>query len=429
MRPVTSPAGPEAGAPAAPLGDIHAPFLARLRRAGSNPLGFRARDILPWAATGLAILAALLVAPFLDARAAPFTERLATLGALVFLVAAPGLFLGLGKRAFLVSLTLVMGLYGLTGWAGLAFKVDDLAVVGVLLAFGIFGLSGFNLVFVLEEVVYDAHRLLPDRIRRAATLVPTVAVAALAAGLPILTEHGGLHLPALWTASLACTLLMASWWIFDLANRPAAAPLIVRELHLFVAGTLLACALADIVQYGVAAEGLIPPLIAYLALIGTWVYVSYTTLQRTHFLLRGRNAAPWAAILLGATYAIVAYGQADFLRSRTAAVQSLFQQRMGFLIAGVWLGIAFYLARSVWRGTRLLSRLPSLSPRSQAVAQGAANVAGKVLLTERRVGEATLGLLRALDSALPGGSHAGKGWELDADSLEMAPMEKDEREG
>ncbi|MFO1532273.1 MAG: hypothetical protein ABR562_01020 [Thermoplasmatota archaeon] len=411
--------------PAAPPGDIHAPFLARLRRAGSNPAAFRHRSIFLWALLGMAALAVLVILPFLDRRAAPFTERLATLGALVFLFSAPALWLGLGKRAFLISTTVVLGLYGITGWTGAVFHRGDLFVVAVLLGFAVFGLAGFNLVFVLEEIVYDAHRFLPKRLKtRAWVALPSLAALALATGIPWWRGHGGPQLEALWVASLSCTALMFAWWTFSLFNRLELAPAIVRELHLFVAGILLAAGLGDALPYLVSSEALVPGLVAYLALLGTWVYVSYTTLQRTHFLLRGRNAAPWVAILLAATYAIVAHAQSlSEVSGNTAAVQDLFAQRMQYMIVGMALGILFYVGRSVWRGLRLLGRSSALTPRGRAVADQAARVAEGMLVTERRVGEATLHLYRALDDALPGKHLAPTpprtAWELDEGSLAL----------
>lgn len=424
-----------AGGPgAAPDGaDIHHPFLARLRRAGANPAAFRHRSLLVWSVLGIAGLALLVVLPLLYTWAAPFTERLATLCALTFLFAAPGLWLGLGGRSFLISGTFVLILYGVTGWTGAVLSPgNDLLVAGVLLGLAVFGLAGFNLVFVLEEIVYDAHRFLPDMLRtRAWVATPTVAVVALAAGLPWWWGNGGPRLEALWIASLSCVALLGAWWLFTLFNRLVVGPAILRELHLFVVSILLAALLGDALPYLVGAEALVPGLLAYVALLGTWVYVSYTTLQRTHFLLRGRNAAPWVAILLAATYAIVAQAQVLAAKSNaTAAVQQLFRQRMEYMIGGIALGILFYVGRSVWRGLRLIGRSSALSPRGRAVADQAARVAEGMLVTERRVGEATLGFYRAMDHVLPGARAIGptpppprQGWELDEETQEIVKVE------
>jgi hypothetical protein len=397
----------------------HTPFLARVRRFGHSPTAFRHRGIFPWAAAGIAFLSLLILLPYIEPRATPFTQRLATLSALVFLFAAPALWMGLGRRAFAIATPIVLGIYGVTGWTGAFFGGDDLLVVAVILGFAIFGLSGFNLVFVLEEMVYDAHRLLPKRFKTKAWLaVPTLALVALTFGLPRFGLEDSLR--ATWVASIACFALMVGWWIFSAFNDLDIGPTILRELHLFVASLLLIAALADSIPVLVAAEALIPGLIAYLALIGTWVYVSYTTLQRTHFLLRGRNAAPWIAILLAATYAIVAQAQAlSAAANETQIVQELFQVRMEYMVAGVALGIGFYVGRSVWRGLRLISRskdFERLPAEAAAVAQG-------MLGPERGVGHATFGLYRALDGALPGSRLKARGWELDEETQRVRRLD------
>lgn len=443
----------EAPAPAGPPDppDHHTPFLARLRRAGANPSPFRRRGLVALAMWGIAALALLAAVPYLYPRAAPFTERLAALGAMLFVIAAPGLWMGLGRRSFLVAGVLTLAIYGITGWTGAALHQGDLYVPAVFLGLAIFGLAGFNLVFVLEEVVYDAHRHLPARVKsKAWVAVPSLACAGLAAGIPYLVKQPwwvatvGSPLTALWLASLLCTALMAAWWLFALANHVESGPAIVRELHLFVTGILLAALTADSIPPLVAAESLIPGLVAYAALLATWVYVSYTTLQRTHFLLRGRNAAPWVSILLAASYAIVAQAQALKADSNeTQAVQELFRLRMEFMVAGMGVGIAFYVGRSMWRGLRLLQRSGILTPRGKRVAGGAARVAEGLILTERKVGRATLGLYRALDEVLPG--HVvttpptpplppappapPKGWELDEGSHAVVRVADDEERG
>src|SRR5207244_4422543 len=119
-----------------------------------------------------------IVLPFTAPRLAPLSQRAATLASLVFLVATPGLVMGMGRRAFLVATVLVLALYGLTAWGGIAFHLEDLFVVAVLMGFAVFSLAGFNLVFVLEEMVYDAHRLLHLR-SRAWLALPTLLALAL----------------------------------------------------------------------------------------------------------------------------------------------------------------------------------------------------------------------------------------------------------
>ncbi|MEA3190895.1 MAG: hypothetical protein QOD77_1477 [Thermoplasmata archaeon] len=408
----------------------HDPILARLRaaavRIGHSTTPFRQRQIAPWAVLGIVSLGILTVLPFVWARSALVTERLLVLGALVFLVAAPGLWIGLSKRAMAISAVLVLGIYGITAFTLKSAAVQDgplqdLYIVSVIVAFVVFALAGFELVFVLEEMVYDAHRLFLGRRHRHAIL-PLLLVTALSLAIPFWMRHGGPELPATAVAAVVTTLLLAVWWFVRSLNNIDRRHTILRELHLFVAGILMAALLLDGIQYLQAASELIPSLVAYLVLLGTWVYVSYTTLQRAHLLVQGRNAAPWAAILLAASYAIVAHAQAQYFRSEHLAVEDLVAQRISYMVIGVWVGIAFFVVRSVWRAFRMMGVSRSMTPRGRAMADQAARVAEGVLFTERIVGEATKDIYRALDRVLPGTPKAEPapprkaGWELAADA-------------
>jgi hypothetical protein len=171
-------------------------------------------------------------------------------------------------------------------------------------------------------------------------------------------------------------------------------------MHLLILGALGACALADAIQYLQDASGLVPSIVAYLALLGTWVYVSYTTLQRTHFLLRGRNALPWVSILLSASFAIVAHAQGLFLARGSGAVEDLVGQRVTYMVIGVWTGIGFYAARAAWRLLSGIARIREGPVRT--VAKEGARVAGGVVATERLVEAATYRIYKGLDRVIPG---------------------------
>jgi hypothetical protein len=381
-----------------PDGPHARPFLARLRRAGHNPAGFHPRHTSFWLVAGIVLLAVAIVLPFLAPRLAPLSQRTATLASLVFLVATPGLVMGMGRRAFLVATVLVAVLYGLTAWGGIAFHLEDLFILAVVTSFAIFALAGFNLVFVLEEIVYDGHRLLHLR-SRAWLALPTLLAPRLALFIPAWGRYG-IHLPALWVASVLVAAAMLGWWAVRAIEPIPNDAAIVREMHLLVLGALAATGLADAVHYLQEASGLVPSLVAYVALLGTWVYVSYTTLQRTHFLLRGTNALPWVAILLSASFAIVAHAQALFLAQGSPAVESLVGQRVAYMVTGVWIGIGFYAARAVGR---LLSGVAANRKGAvRAVAKEGVRVAGGVLATERLVEAATYRLYKGLDRVLPG---------------------------
>lgn len=409
------------GAPATPLRNwrLHVPFLARLRAQGHEEAGFHAPKVSSWFRLGVAAVAILAVLPFATPEWSHITERLATLGALVFLLAAMGLWLGLGGRAFLVATALVALLYAATAWTTFAFPLADFFVVAVVASFAIFALAGFNLVFVLEEVVYDVHVRLHVR-SRAWEAVPTLLVLAVAVALPWIESRGGPTFPALWTASLACAVVLLGWWFIAVVNRLEGRA-VLRELHLLVIGALLASLAADSIVLLQRLPVLVPSLIAYLVLIGTWVYVTYTTLQRTQFLLRGDDAAPWVAILLGASLAIVAHAQVLFRAQGGQAVTDLADTRLHYLSIGLWLGIAFYVLRSMARILGYLRDTRGMGARGRKVAGKAALVAGSIEGTGERALQGTADLvLRGLDHVLPGPSAPPRrpaGWELDQDRL------------
>ncbi|MEK6975334.1 MAG: hypothetical protein AABY18_03220 [Candidatus Thermoplasmatota archaeon] len=394
------------------------PFMARLRRAGHDEAGFHAPKVGTWFRIGVAAIAVLAVLPFVTPQWSGTTERLATLSSLVFLIAAVGLWLGLGGRAFLVATAMVALLYAATAWTTFAFPLADFFVVALVASFSVFALAGFNLVFVLEEIVYDVHVLLHVR-HRVWEVAPTLLVLAVAVGLPLWEAAGGPEMPALWTASIAASLALLAWWFVAVVNG-IEGRMVLRELHLLVVGALLASAAADAIVLLQRLPLLIPSLIAYLVLIGTWVYVTYTTLQRTHFLLRGDDAAPWVAILLGASLAILAHAQVLFRSQGTQALTDLADTRLHYLSIGLWIGIAFYVLRSLARILGYLRDTRGLGVRGRQVAGTAARVAGSLEGTARGVHDAADVVLRGIDHVLPGQSAPPKrpaGWELDEDRL------------
>ncbi|HUR24887.1 MAG TPA: hypothetical protein VM327_02605 [Candidatus Thermoplasmatota archaeon] len=411
---------------------VHEPFLRRLRRAGRDPASFKGGEARSWFFAGVAALAVLAVVPVVAPGWSTLTERVATLLSLVFLMASVGLWLGMRGRAFLVAGAFVALLYALTFWTRLAFDLQDFFVLAVLVSFGVFSLAGFNLVFVLEEVVYDAHRSIHLK-SRAWELAPTALCMSVTLGLPAWRLYGGPSLPALWTAAVAGSLLLLFWWTVAWANGIRSA-LVLQELHLFAVGALGATALADGLHALEAAAdlpSLVPSLIAYLALIGTWVYASYTTLQRTHFLLRGENWRPWLSILLGASFAILAHSQVLVARDGSRGVADLVDLRVTWLVAGVWLGIAFYAARGFDRIFRFVQATGGLDRRSQAIAHGAERVAGGLVGTERALGGAAVAVFRRLDTVLPGASQLPPPNPVPGDDarapLAAAPGERDDR--
>lgn len=384
-------------------GPVHEPFLRRLRKAGRDPMALRNRA-RTWLYAGVGALVVLAVLPIAAPQWSVLTERVATLLSLVFLMASVGLWMGMRGRAFAVAAVFVLSLYALTFWTRLAFPLQDFFVLAVLVSFAVFALAGFNLVFVLEEVVYDAH-VRVHVVGKGWAALPTAFTLLLVVGLPVWDDMGGPSLPALWTAAGLCALLLLSWWFVAWA-RGAESTAVLRELHVFVLGALAATALADGVQALRAWDGLpalVPSLLAYGALIGTWIYVSYTTLQRTHFLLRADNWRPWVSILLGASFAILAHAQVLVAERGTRAVADLVDLRITWVVAGVWLGIAFYVARGLDRVFRFMRQARGLGERGARVAGTAERVAGGLLGTEKVVAGAATAVFRGLDTVLPGG--------------------------
>lgn len=389
---------------------VHEPFLRRLRRAGRNPAAFRSGRARSWFYAGIAALAFLAVIPIVAPAWSTVTERIATLLSLVFLMAAVGLWLGMRGRAFVVATAFVLLLYALTFWTRLAFDLQDFFVLAVLVSFGVFALAGFNLVFVLEEVVYDAHRKVHLK-SRLWELAPTALCVSITLGLPAWNLYGGgPSLPALWTAAVAGSLLLLFWWTVAWANR-IQSPMVLQELHLFVVGALAATALADgfhALSRATNLPSLVPSLIAYFVLVGTWVYASYTTLQRTHFLLKGENWRPWVSILLGASFAMLAHSQVLVAQAGVKAVADLVDLRITWLVAGVWLGIAFYGARGLSRVFRFVEEASGIDRRSQAIVHGAERVVGGLAGTEKVLEDAAAAVFHRMDTVLPGGKDEAK---------------------
>jgi hypothetical protein len=388
-------------APKAPHAPRHEPFLRRLRRAGRDPAAFRVGR--GWFLAGLVALAALALLPAVRPTLAGASERLATLLALVFLMAAVGLWLGMKGRAFAVAAVFVASLYLLTFWTRLAFPLEDFFVVAVLASFAVFALAGFNLVFVLEEVVFDAHRKM-HLVHRAWGLLPTALCVALTVLLPAWRWLGGPSMTALWNAAWLCALLLLFWWTIVWAHR-VQSDRVLPELHLVVASVLAATALADAVRLlnqWQSLPSLVPSLLAYGILLITWVYASYTTLQRTHFLLPGDNWRPWLAILLGASFAILAHSHALVEREGARAVADLVDLRFTWLIAGVWLGIAFSVGRGLTRALQFVRDSGALGARALRVAGRAQRVTGSLAATERLLEGTAYLVFESIDHVLPG---------------------------
>ncbi len=397
------------------------PLLRALRQSGQEPAPFRRPGVRNWVLVTLAVLVLTTVLPIVWPATRPFFERTGPLLSLFFLVAAGGLWLGLGRRAFAASGAIVALFYVLTAWTPLAFDVDDFALVALLSSFGVFALAGFNLVFLLEEIVFDTHRLLDLR-HPHWRYVPLAVVCALAVGQPLLWPPRDLPAPAVWYASLVGVAILGGWWIVRAFN-PLREGTLLRELHLFTVGVLAIGAVTDAVGLLHEQRGILPSLLAYLLLVGTWIYVSYTTLQRTHFLLQSHDPGPWLCILLSASFALLNHAFLHFRLEGTAGVNVLLDQRVAYLIFGLWVGVGFYVVRNGWRVLRHLRDDRRLSPGGRIAAGRLARLMEDILVTERRLEDAAGRVYRSVDRALPGGpGGARRGWEFDAHEGGMRPL-------
>jgi hypothetical protein len=390
-----------------PWGLAHAPVLQKLKKAGLPKAPFRHRGVLPWIIGALAFLAILGVAPAFAPYFVVWTVRIATLAALGFLFAALGLWLGLGKRAFPIAGALVVALYVVTAATGLAaFHVNDLFLVIVILSFIMFTLAGFNLLFIMEEIIYALHVRLHLR-GRTWSAIPAAGLAAFALLLWWWGRHTGLPLPTTMVTAALLAVLVGLWWMVWAIRPTDVGRTALRDMHLLASGVLLAAILVDAIQYLQAASELIPSVAAFVILMCSWVYVSYNAMQKTHMLLRSRDAAPWAALVLAASFAIVAHGWSLFPQEGNQVVEDFVGQRIAYMVFGVWIGVAFYAARGLWRGLAALGRSGTLSPLGRAAAQKAARVAGGVVATPRLAEAAALDLYKRLDHLIPGGDGDG----------------------
>lgn len=416
----------EGSGPGPDGGDAHKPVLRRLREGGQEPAPFRRPELRGWVLVTLAVLVLTIVLPLAWPATWPFVQRAGPLLSLFFLVAAGAMWLAPRRRAFLVSGVIVAALYGLTAWTPLAFDLEDFGVVALLSSFGVIALAGFNAVFVMEELVFDVHRLLEFR-HRAWRFVPLVVVVALSLAPPLVWGPGSVPWLGLWFASLVGTVVLGGWWLLRAFNPVREGPVLV-ELHLFVAGILLIGVVTDGVVSLRGQTGLLPSLVAYLALVGTWVYVSYTTLQRTQFLLRGSDAGPWLCVLLSASFALLNHAFLHFRLEGSAGVAVMLEQRIGYLAFGLWVGVGFYVLRSSWRVLRYLRDDRRFTPTGRVAAGRLARIVERALETEHRLEDAAGTVYRRVDRALPGHEARREGWEFDARGGHLRRLDGNDRQ-
>ncbi len=352
---------------------------------------------------GAAALVVLAFMPVQWPSTRDLAARLGTILSMVYLVAAVGLKFRMGHRAFAVAWGLVSILYVASAAAGVALlEQRDFQVLAVLVSFGFFALAGINVVFVLEEMVHDIHRELLAR-RRFWVALPEATLVGATIALALLPSLGGPRLGgALGAGILGCSALGLYWVVR--AFRPLRQA-ILRELHLLAYGVLLASLLADGVRQLSTASLLVPSVAAFLILVLTWVYVSYTAIQRAHFLLGGRDVLPWMAVLVSASHAIVTHALVRFEAGGGQAVLELASQRTAYLVVGVWLGIVIYALQGLYGLVVRIRDERSLGPSSRMAAARIARLVETFLAIQGRAAATVAGILAGVDRALPGQRH------------------------
>ncbi len=399
------------------------PFPRRLARQGKR---FHEADLGPWFGLVLALLVATTLVPILWPASQEWFQRSTPLFSLFFFLAAIGHWLRMRSRAFVVAGALTALFYALTAWTPLAVGYEDFFIVALVSSFLIFALAGFNLIFVLEEMVFDLQRVAHLR-HPAWRFAPTFLVLGLAWVLPF---AGPLFevFRTTWIVALADLVLLGSWWFLRAFNPIREGP-VLKELHLLVVTTIVMAAIIDLAGASVAAPRASYSFIPFFVLVGTWIYVSYTTLQRTHFLLGGNNAVPWLLIMLSASFALVQHSLLHFRVEGALGVQVILTQRLAYLVVGLAIGMAVYVAEASWRVLRSIRDDRRLSPRGRILAGRFARLAEGLFSVEKRILEGTAYQVYAgMDRLLPGQHVAPKhrGWELDMETGKMRPIGSEE---
>lgn len=375
------------------------PVVRRLRGDKKGPQGFIQPHILRWVILGVASLSTLVILAFLEPELSNIIVHASTALALFFLLFALGLVVGLGRRAPVVATVVTGLLYGLTAWTPLV-GVRPVFVLGVLVAFFIFALAGFNVLFVVEEVLFDIHRNLHIR-GTWWNAIPTFIILGTTPLVYWLLPELGLRWPTLKIAMPFVVLLLAVAWIARLQAGPHAIKL-VQEAHFLSIGTITGAGLADIVTMLGEVEGIIPSIIAYLTIIVTWLFVSFNTLQRAQYFLRGADVLPWMALLFASAFAVLAHVQFLYGTAGAPGLAAVSEVRIWYLVFGVWVGLAFFVIRGTWRFVRFVRDEKKLGPRTRRTAGRFARIMEELLGSSSRAKRATGRVLQTVDRGIPG---------------------------
>lgn len=376
------------------------PVIRRLRGRPDGKRPFQQPHVLPWVLAGLVSLGVLVAVGFILPDQSEAVIIASTALALFFLTFALGLVSNLGRRAAVVAVVVTGLLYAVTAWTPLV-GVKPILVLALLVAFVVFGLAGFNFLFLVEEVLFDIHRHLHIR-GTFWNAVPTLILLGVVPLVYWLLPLVGLEWPTLKVGMPLVVVLLVIAWGVRWRVGPHALSL-VHEAHFLSIGIIVGAGLADIVTLLHDVEGIIPSIVAYLTIIVTWVFVSYTTLQRAQYFMRAEDVLPWMALLFASAFAVLAHVHFLYGSAGAPGLASVQDVRVNYLVFGVWLGLLFFVVRGVWRFFRFVRDEKRLGPRARSTAGRFARVMEEAMESSSRLERIGGRVLYGLDRVIPGG--------------------------
>jgi hypothetical protein len=356
----------DGGLKAGPVVEPNLPIGHRLAEPRKRKRAFQQANVLPWVFTAVIALSTLIILGFVRSDSSEVIILASTAASLFFLVFAFGLIGGLGKRAAPFALFVTGLLYALTEWTPWFVNTRSALVLAVLVAFILFGLAGFNFLFLVEELLFDIHKALQLK----GTLwnaIPTLVILGVTPLVYWILPSIGIPWPTLSIGMPVIYLLLIISWIVRWRAGPRGIK-IVHEGHFLAIGIIVGAGLADVVRLLQQVEGIVPSILVYLSIIVTWVFISYTTLQRAQYFIRGTDVLPWLSILYAAAFAVLAHVHFLYGAAGGIGLAAVNDVRINYLTFGVWLGLAFFTFRGAWRFLRFVRDERGLGPRTRRTA-------------------------------------------------------------
>ncbi len=381
--------------PALPIGH-------RLANPEERTRAFQQPQVLPWVITAVVALSTMVAMGFVRHESSAIIVVASTTAALFFLIFAFGLLANLGRRAAFVALGITGLLYALTEWTPWFVNVRSALVLAVLVAFVLFGIAGFNFLFMVEEVLFDIHSALHVR-GTLWNVLPTVVILATIPLVYWILPSVGIPWPTMSIAEPVIVLLLAIAWLVRWRAGPSGIK-IVHEAHFLAVGIIVGAGLADIVRLLHEAEGIVPSILVYLSIIVTWIFISYTTLQRAQYFIRGTDVLPWMSLLFAAAFAVLAHVHFLYGAAGGIGLEAVNDVRINYLVFGVWLGLAFFVIRGAYRFFRFIRDQRGLDAGARRTAGQFARVMEFLMQSPERVEQEGKRAVKAMDRALDGRS-------------------------